>query len=596
MSLEAAPVDPHETLYVPMRRRFIKEYLTSPEGVRELHIYYGTREITLDEQDLHSFGEQLCLEDSFMAGAATRWTPGEPYPWERVKELLEALLEEGVLTREAPTLAFDSESHRKYLDSEARRMAPTEPLWWNPDAPQIMQQLAGRPLELGFLEAVVPVYRVGHPALDAEGRHVGESNVFPEAMRMKMETEFKACHFAGSRYRQAAPMNVTALKSMMRHWKPMMHAVLAVREAFLRHHSRLPDGRWRLGDLHAISSAVLAVPTYMMMRANAPVENGALDPVLSNIYRVTDGVRMVTAYLLFLPEEPMTYDTPLSSAELLYVTDRDNHYIGNRGVCAGPPNLVAEYFETLMDGRPVAGEPPTLPAWAQDITPGVDYGLLGLQLYSLQFNLWSHMCRAYELIRAATPKAEEAPGGFWGRLRERVERDWAMMRPTRLHTATQRDWAEARYIEMFDRAQRGMSTFREDSLVHLRDVFTPRLDDVYTRTREELRALVRARAGAAGGPHADLADAVADATAEYLTLERSALRALDDVQRQVNTLLQRPHPPRPFSNKDLSLHHRMRAGTVGVLPYLLDVFRDELGVDIDNSEEGTRLGQLSNAA
>ncbi|NTX07510.1 MULTISPECIES: hypothetical protein [unclassified Myxococcus] len=596
MSLDAVSLDPHETLYVPMRRRFIKEYLNSSEGQRELHIYYGTKEIYIEELDLHSFGEQLCLEDSFMAGAATRWTPGEPYPWERVKELLEALLAEGIVSREPPTLAFDSETHRKYLAFEARREAPTEPMWWNPDASDVMRKLTGIPLELGFLEAMLPVYRIAHPAIDAEGRHIGESNVFPEAMRMKVETEFKACHFAGSRYRNSAPMNVTALKSMMKHWKPMMHAVLAVRRAFLRDDTVLPDGRWRMGDLHAVACAVLAVPSFMLMRANDPVPNGTLDPVLSNIYRVTDGVRMVAAFMLFLPEEPMTYDTPISSAELLYVSDRDNHYLSTRGVCAGPPNLMEEYFQTLMDGRPVAGEPPTPFEWANDIVPGVDYGQLGLQLYSLQFNLWSYMCRAYEHIRAAVFKVEGESDGFWGRMRERMAHDWEMMRPTRLHTATQRNWAEARYIEMFDRAQRGVSTFREESLVRLQDVFTPVHDAVYETTREHLRGLVRERSGATSGPRMELADAIADATAEYLTLERSALLALENVQRETNALLKRPHPERRLTNKDLALHHRMRAGTIGVLPYLLDVFRDELGVDIDNSPEGTRLSQRGNAA
>lgn len=596
MSQEPVPVDPHETLYVPMRRRFIKEYLNSPEGQPELHIYYGTKEIYIEEQDLHSFGEQLCLEDSFMAGAATRWTPGEPYPWERMKELLEALLAEGIVTREAPTLTFESESHRKYLEAEAKRDAPTEPLWWNPDSASIMKRLSGSPLELGFMEAVLPVYRIAHPALDAEGRHIGESNTFPESMRMKVETEFKACHFPGSRYRNNAPMNVTALKSMMKHWKPMMQAVLAVRQAFLRPGTVLPDGRWRLGDLHAVACAVLAVPSYMLMRANDPVPNGTLDPVLSNIYRVTDGVRMVAAYMLFLPEEPMTYETPISSAELLYVSDRDNHYLSSRGVCAGPPNLMEEYFQTVMDGRPVVGAPSTDFPWAKDIVPGVDYGQLGLQLYALQFNLWSYMCRAYGHIRSAVDQVEDAPGGFWSRMKARVEHDWSMMKITRLHTAMQRDWAEERYVEMFDRAQRGMSNFREESLVLLKDIFTPVHDAVYQSTREQLRALVRERAGATSGPRMEQADAIADATAEYLTLERSALLTLENVQREVNALLQRPHPERRFTNQDLALHHRMRAGTIGVLPYLLDVFRDELDVHIDNSPEGTRLSQRSNAA
>ncbi|QRO00175.1 hypothetical protein JRI60_14705 [Archangium violaceum] len=596
MSQDAVSIGPHELLYLPMRRRFTSEYVTTPEGTRELRLYFGFKEISFDEPELFSFGETLIKQDQFMAGSATTWSTGEPYPWERVRKLLEALLAEDILSREATKPPAESDQHRQMLEAEAQRVAPTEPLWWNPDCPRVMERLAGRPLELGFLEAVLPVHRIAHPAFDTEGRHVGESNVFPDAMRMKLPTEWRMCLYPGSRYRNDAMMNVTALKAMTRYWKPVLQGVRAVRSEFLRRYSLLPEGRWRMGDLHAMACSVLALPTLLLMRTNAPVPNGALDPVLSSMFRVTDGVRMVMAYLLFLPEQPMTYDTPMTAAELFRIVEHDNHFISNRGVCAGPQPMVDELLATLLDGKPVAGVPATQGAWDSEIPAAMDYALRGLQLYCLQFNLWSYMCRAYEVIRGALLAVEDEPGGVLGRLRARVERDWEIILPTRLDQATQRDWAEARYIEMFDQAQRGLRGFREDALLHLRDAFTPARDEVDGRAHLRLRELVRSRAGSLPGNQGDVLDVVADATAEFLAIERSALRALEDVQRQVNALLQRPHPARKFSGADLALHHRLRVGTIGVLPYLLDVLRDELSIAIENTEDSTRCNGITNAA
>lgn len=588
MSQNAVPVDPHETLYLPMRRRFMSEYVTTPEGTRELRIFYGLKEITIDVPDLLSFGEHLLEQDQFVAGSAMTWSTGEPYPWERVRELLESLLDEEILSREAPKPpSSEGAIHRFWLDFEAQRAAPTEPLWWNPDCPRVTERLVGRPLELGFLEAMLPVHRVAHPALDAEGRHVGESNVFPDTMRMKLPTEWRSCPYPGSRYRDEALMNVTALRSMSRYWRPVLHEVLAVREEFLRRHPLLPDGRWRLGDLHALCCAVLALPTLLLMRANAPVPNGGLDPVLSSLFRVTDGVRMVTFYMLFLPELSMPYDTPTTAAEVLRITEQENQFLSTRGVCAGPPHMVDEFLATLLDGKAVAGPPRSMTAWDDEIPTAMDYGLRGIQLYCLQSSLWIHMSHAYNTIRMALLEVEDEPGGVWSRLRARVERDWERFLPARLHLSTQRDWSRARYLELFDRAQRGLRGFREDALLRLQDVFTPARDEV-DGIALRLRELLRSRAGSPPGNRMDVLDTVANATAEFLALERSALGALEGVQRQVNALLQRPHPARKFSSMDLSLHLRMRKGTIGVLPYMMDVFREELGIAVENTGDATR--------
>ena len=422
---------------------------------------------------------------------------------------------------------------------------------------------------------------------------MGEMSVFPDAMRMNLPTERRACPYPGSRYREEVPMNLTALKSMTRHWKPVLRAVLAVREEFLRHHPLLPDGRWRLGDLHALSYAVLALPSLLLMRANAPVPNGMLEPVLSSLFRVTDGVRMVTSYLLLLLEGPVTYDTPTTAAELLRVTEQANLYLSGRGVCAGPPHMVEEFFATLLEGKPVTGAPIPPAEWEAEIPAAMEYGLLGLQLYSLQSTHWSHMCRAYEVIHTALLEGADEPGGVLGRLRAHVERDWQLVLLSGLHHAAPRAWTEAAFSELYARAQRGMRGFREDALHHLRDAFTPKGDAVDGNARLRLRELIRSRAGAPSGVRGDVLDAVADAVAEFLALERSALRVLEGTQRQVNALLQRPHPARKLSGADLSLGHRLRIGTIRMRPYLLDVLREELGITVENTEDATRCGHAS---
>jgi hypothetical protein len=64
---------------------------------------------------------------------------------------------------------------------------------------------------------------------------------------------------------------------------------------------------------------------------------------------------------------------------------------------------------------------------------------------------------------------------------------------------------------------------------------------------------------------------------------------MEGAQRQVNALLQRPHPARKFSGADLSLSHDLRVGTVRMMPYLLDMLRDELGITFENTEDETRV-------
>jgi hypothetical protein len=157
----------------------------------------------------------------------------------------------------------------------------------------ITETLAGRPLELGYLELVIPIFRVAHMALDGDGRQVGEANVFPKPLRLDIPTKWRTCIYSGSRFQDERPMNVTALKAIRAHWPQIMTALLRIREAYLE---RFPHARngWTVGEIERLATLVLAVPTYQLMRKGG-LQNGELHPALSSMFRVTDGLRMTTA-------------------------------------------------------------------------------------------------------------------------------------------------------------------------------------------------------------------------------------------------------------------------------------------------------------
>ena len=282
-----------DELVLPRHRRTIVQYARSTEGATELRLYYGDKEISFDDPGLFVFGENLAKHARFVARTAATWGLGDDWP--RTRVLLLRLIDAGVLFHadEAEGDAPGGDTVRPSPLPPAT--CPTARDW--ADCAAITHELTGRTVDPGHLELVVPIFRVAHIALDAEGRQVGEANVFPRALRLDVPTEWRTCNFPGSRYQTERPMNVTALKSMRAHWPQMMAGLLRVREAFSR---RFPeaDGAWTVGHLERLATAVLALPTWQLVivlsttdndaRRERPVASGAVVDVPGH-RRVADG-------------------------------------------------------------------------------------------------------------------------------------------------------------------------------------------------------------------------------------------------------------------------------------------------------------------
>ena len=396
-----------EELIFPVNKRAIIQYSHDDSGTLELHIYYDDKEIAFDEPELFAFGEALAKQARFTASSATTWGAG--YLWSQVKPLLEHLLDEGILHFAE---RFDTDSQQTLnrntvvpstLPPAATNVAHT----WQ-DCESISFDITGRKLPLAYLELVIPVFRIAHIALDAEGRQVGEANVFPSALRLDVETEWRTCPYPGSRYLDERPMNVTALRSMGHYWPQMMAALLPIRAAYLDRYPQLRQG-WTVGGIEALATTVLAVATYPLVRDAMPLENGQLHPALSSLFRVTDGLRMVTHQMIFVPvgEPTLPTNTPITSREIYDYSERNYAFSSTHGVCAGPKTMIEDFLNVLIDGVPskeadgIVLDPELIEALA-DLEPALDYGLYGLQAHAAMFSIWPVVTRCYAQLAEIT--------------------------------------------------------------------------------------------------------------------------------------------------------------------------------------------------
>jgi hypothetical protein len=592
MRTQRTSLDADDELVFPKHKRVVTQYSTDESGVTELHLYYGKEEISFDEPELFAFGEGLAKHPRFVARTATTW--GEGYDWPRVRELLEQLLEEGILRR-----ARDHEP-----ESNAVHWACPSPLpaarstvartWF--DCENIMRELTGRPLELGYLELVVPIYRVAHIALDAEERQVGEANVFPKHLRLAVPTEWYMCPYAGNRYQDAKPINITALKSMRKYWSQMMVALAHIRETYLR---RFPKARrgWTVGDLQRLSTLVLTVPAYLLMRSEQRVENGDLHPVLSSMYRVTDGVRMVMHEMLYtsLYEPTLAPEAPMTSAKIYAYAERNYLFHGAYGVCAGPKPMIEQFLSVLVDGEPskdaasVVLDSPVQAA-LDDLDAAFDYCLYGLQAYAVVFLLWPAMGKTYEQLLTIVEAWSGDSSPMVAGLREILQSSVKYLQTsTRLNAA---EWSVNRdrgyadryasnlqrvYGDMYAQCADGLGPERSgETLV---SAIAPACLAQHAEATEQLRTLLRLRCSCLGAGDASKIEPVVAVLMDYFRQEQAIVRTASEIQQRIAQLLGRSPARRPLAAADLHLFYQLQ-DVARRQPYLVADLEEGLGLRI----------------
>src|SRR6185436_20463607 len=89
-----------------------------------------------------------------------------------------------------------------------------------------------------------------------------------------------------------------------------------------------------------------------------PMPNGQLDGGLAAVFRLIDGVRLVTNDILRAEVSSHGCDTPVTAQSIQDWAERYSIYRGIWGVCAGPPSLIDEYMKVLFgEAAPIKAEP-----------------------------------------------------------------------------------------------------------------------------------------------------------------------------------------------------------------------------------------------
>jgi hypothetical protein len=587
--MPAAALAPGDELVLPMHKRVVTQYATGDNGAPELRLFYGDKEISFDESALFPFGERLAQQERFVAGSAVGWGPG--YAWPQVAQLLDALLEEGILHRAADVVP--EETAGGDLPSPLPAAPALTARAWD-QAEEVTLGLAGRALDPAHLELVIPVFRIAHPVVDGEGRQVGESNVFPKGLRLEVPTRWRTCIYSGTRFHADRPMNVSALRSMRAHWPQMMIMLSNVREAYL---GRFPVARagWTVGHLERLATMVLALPTYMLVRRDQPVANGALHPALSCLFRVTDGLRMTMHQMLFVPigEPALPPETPMTSAEIFAYAERNYSFYGDHGVCAGPQVMIEQFLSVLVDGAAPQDAP--LPPELEDalgvLDEALDYGLLALQAHAAAFSVWPAMARAYEQVAALCEHwAQDGEPGVLA-LRERLRgRIASLNASTYLASEEWRLGRDRVYADMFAQCAAGHGEARRESLPAQLAAHRQPCDSVLGRALG--KALAAALGADAGSLHAQQ---MASCLMRHAETEQAIVRTACAVQQRINRLLGRPAARRAFSASDLNIHNLLQQKDPKRLPYLWDELEAALGIRLEASEDGIEMIETDRA-
>jgi hypothetical protein len=566
---------------LPHRKRLSHVYGTSEEGAKELTLFYGVHEVTFDEEHLMPFAEELLKQSSFIAQSATSWGPG--YRWDELSPLFATLLELGVVKREGE-------------DEDTRGCGLVPPLlppaeckvlrtWSAADCEALTLELGGRAVEIGYIEAFVFTFRLAHSAVDEDGRQIGEANVYPTRLRVDQETEWRVCQYSGSRYRDAAPMNVTALKAMIKHWKPMMLTMLEAR-AYLK--ARLPrsQGSWTVGDLHTFVNVVLTLPAYLLLKGGGQVPQPPLHQVLSSLFRITDGIRMTTHEMLFLTSERGRSPSDVVSAEQLYdFAERYGLLMTDTGVCAGPKTLIDEFLVTVCDGVPVEGGAElVLPAQVQglldELPKAVDYGLYALQVWTVVRSVWMAMSLAYERFRALV---EGASSEVCVRLRERFDSDREILERALVASEEDRAVQHRAHVDAYEQAWRALR--QPVGPATLEERIAPAAErPAHRQAAGKLREILGQRFFASGLGD-EVLDEIAALLMRYLRQEQSILAGVGELEDAINPLLERPAPTRPLTVRDCRLAYVLRQDHLSEFPYLFDTLSSILGIGVECTVE-----------
>jgi hypothetical protein len=322
----------------------------------------------------------------------------------------------------------------------------------------------------------------------------------------------------------------------------------------------------------------LASVAYVLVRGVDPVPNGQLDGGLAAMFRLIDGVRLVTNDLLRDLPDGLGCETLVTAKSINDFAERFTVYNGTWGVCAGPPALIDEYLRVLMGeaSAPIQAEP-NVGERLGDLEAALDYGLLGQRVEAVVRFLGASQGLLHERLRAAFEGHSPRTA-----LQEQVEapidtqrypliRLNDTLRETFEHEINVTRWLFARAGEALPGKVDGTSLEEHMKL-------DPAAQAASQRRLAEFFAHALPADKALSEP---ICSELAAVAADVFALERRCLRSVAREQGKLNERLRRP-PGRPLTGADVATYNRPRFG-----PPLFATLAEGLGVTVTSDTAST---------
>jgi hypothetical protein len=333
----------------------------------------------------------------------------------------------------------------------------------------------------------------------------------------------------------------------------------------------------------------------MLMKNGQRVENGALHPVLSNLFRVSDGLRMTTHRMLFVPVAEATLSplAPVTSSEIYAYAERNHAFGSTHGVCAGPQAMIEEFLDVLLDGKlPAADAVPVLleaevEAALADMQAAFDYGLLGLQAHAVVFSLWPVMTRAYAQMHGIAQQWSAPLTPALERFRSHLQAKAEVLKNETLHaTEAWRSNRESVYADIYAHCAQGLGQVDAPSLAQR--LATAKSTEPFV-LQAQLRGLLQQRFGLCEGSGAADMEPLVQCLSQFFLQSQALLGVALEVQDSINSLLQRAPAQRVFTVADLDVHMLLQGSEARRLPHLLDELESLLGFHAVVSRDGVAL-------
>jgi hypothetical protein len=182
-----------------------------------------------------------------------------------------------------------------------------------------------------------------HEYMDVDGRPIGEGRSQAYA---QVETKFKSCPYAGSRYHHAHPMNVSALQSILPEWQNSLSLLSWLSQRYRAFYHKPVSTYY---DLALISGMGVFLTDYMALRQSQPLVSHHIPVWMSGLYKVCLGFQQAT-FLAMMNDcfKSSDAEKTLPDGKGFYAYLEDQQLlIGEAEVCGGSEEMISRAYETM---------------------------------------------------------------------------------------------------------------------------------------------------------------------------------------------------------------------------------------------------------